>query len=80
MSLFTLAIHGGAGTILRQDMTAEKELAYRRALEEALEAGYRLLEKGGTALAAVISITGIRTLRCALGGFHTLLTLVDNVR
>jgi L-asparaginase / beta-aspartyl-peptidase len=53
MSLFTLAIHGGAGTILRQDMTAEKELAYRQALEEALEAGYRLLEKGGTALAAV---------------------------
>lgn len=53
MAQFTLAVHGGAGTILRQDMTTEKEAAYRQALEDALQAGYGLLEKGGTAVAAV---------------------------
>lgn len=53
MALFTLAIHGGAGTILRQDMTAEKEQAYLHALDSALEAGYSLLAKGGSAIDAV---------------------------
>lgn len=53
MALFTLAVHGGAGTILRQDMTAEKEAAYKQALEEALQAGYAILEKGLTSIEAV---------------------------
>ncbi len=57
MSTYTLVIHGGAGTILKQDMTDEKELAYRTALEDALNAGYMLLEKGGTAVAAVLAAT-----------------------
>ena len=57
MSIFTLVIHGGAGTILKQDMTDEKESAYRKALNDALESGYKLLEKGGTAVEAVLAAT-----------------------
>lgn len=48
-----LAIHGGAGVILRDDLTPEQEDAYRAGLEEALEAGAEVLRKGGTALDAV---------------------------
>ena len=48
-----LAIHGGAGTILRKNMSAEKEAAYRAKLEEALRAGYALLDGGSEALDAV---------------------------
>lgn len=48
-----IAIHGGAGTILKQYMTAEKEKAYQEKLNEALMAGYSILEKGGSALDAV---------------------------
>ncbi len=53
MSTFTIAIHGGAGTILKKDMTPEKEIAYKNALEEALATGYMLLEKGHSAVDAV---------------------------
>ena len=53
MSKFTIAIHGGAGTISRKTMTAEKEAAYLKALNEALDAGYKILEKKGDALDAV---------------------------
>lgn len=60
MQTFSIAIHGGAGTILKQDMTAELEAAYSKGLQEALSAGYSVLDKGGTALdavaAAVISL------------------------
>ena len=48
-----LAIHGGAGTILRENLTAEREAEYRAKLEEALRAGYGILEQGGTSLDAV---------------------------
>lgn len=53
MQKISIAIHGGAGTILRSEMSAEKEMAYKEALQEALDAGYTILEKGGTALDAV---------------------------
>jgi len=60
MHKYTLAIHGGAGTILKENMTAEMENAYRNGLEDALKAGFQLLRKGGTAVdavkAAVISL------------------------
>ena len=60
MSHFTITIHGGAGTILKKHMTPEKESAYRAGLQDALTAGYELLEKGGSAMdavrAAVISL------------------------
>ena len=51
---FSLAVHGGAGTILRSQMTAEKEAAYHVAIETALKAGYAVLEKGGDAVDAVV--------------------------
>src|SRR5437016_1599438 len=50
---FAIAIHGGAGTLLKQNMTPEKDSAYRKNLSEALEAGYNILKNGGTALDAV---------------------------
>jgi beta-aspartyl-peptidase (threonine type) len=53
MPPYTLAIHGGAGTILRSEMTADKEAAYTHALKEALEAGESILQGGGSALDAV---------------------------
>ncbi len=53
MATITLALHGGAGTILRQDMTPELEQSYLSGLEQALLAGYTVLEKGGTAIDAV---------------------------
>lgn len=53
MSTFTLVIHGGAGTILKEDMTPELEQAYIAGLEEALNAGFGVLEGGGSSVNAV---------------------------
>ena len=50
-----LAIHGGAGTILRENMTPEREAEYRAKLEEALKAGYSILQQGGASLDAVVA-------------------------
>ena len=48
-----LALHGGAGTILKSRLTAELEGKYRSGLKNALESGWHILESGGTALDAV---------------------------
>ena len=48
-----LVIHGGAGTITRGSMTAEREKEYRDKLEEALKSGHAVLARGGTSLDAV---------------------------
>ncbi len=48
-----MVIHGGAGTMKRAKMTPERERAYREKLGQALEAGYRILDKGGSSLDAV---------------------------
>lgn len=48
-----LAIHGGAGTITRTAMSADKEAAYQQALNDILAAGQRILVDGGSALDAV---------------------------
>ena len=50
---FAIVIHGGAGTILKKNMTTEKEAAYRAKLEEAIKTGYKVLAEGGTSLDAV---------------------------
>ena len=47
------AIHGGAGTILKSEMSAEREKQYRAALTQALMTGYGILKKGGAGLDAV---------------------------
>ena len=53
MKKIALAIHGGAGTILKSEMTAELEAEYRNALAKALQKGWRILSKNGSALDAV---------------------------
>jgi L-asparaginase / beta-aspartyl-peptidase len=53
MSRYTLAIHGGAGTIVKEDMTRELEQAYQQSLKSALDAGYAVLEEGGSAINAI---------------------------
>ncbi len=50
---FTIVVHGGAGTILKEDMTPELEKAYQDGLQQALDASYAVLEKGGTAVNAI---------------------------
>jgi beta-aspartyl-peptidase (threonine type) len=51
----TLVIHGGAGTIRRENMSPEREKAYREALKQALDAGFDVLRSGGTSLEAVVA-------------------------
>lgn len=53
MSKYSLAIHGGAGTILKEDMNPELEAAYLEGLSQALKGGFAVLEEGGTAVNAV---------------------------
>jgi L-asparaginase / beta-aspartyl-peptidase len=53
MTKISIAIHGGAGTIIKEDMTPELEIEYRKALQESLDAGYAVLENGGTSINAV---------------------------
>ncbi len=48
-----LAIHGGAGTIDRARMTPELEAEYKHGLQLGLDAGWSVLQKDGSALAAV---------------------------
>ncbi|MBX7513644.1 isoaspartyl peptidase/L-asparaginase [Qipengyuania sp. GH38] len=50
---WSFAIHGGAGTISREDMTPEEDAAHRAALQAALDAGSKVLDEGGTAMDAV---------------------------
>ncbi|WP_223032443.1 isoaspartyl peptidase/L-asparaginase family protein [Hanstruepera marina] len=52
-SEFSIVIHGGAGTILKKNMTPEKEAAYLAKLEEAIRVGYNILRHGGSSLDAV---------------------------
>lgn len=53
MKTLVIAIHGGAGTILKKKMTPEMEEAYLSKLKESLEVGYRLLADGHTSVEAV---------------------------
>ncbi|WCO02007.1 isoaspartyl peptidase/L-asparaginase family protein [Psychroserpens ponticola] len=53
MKTFSIAIHGGAGTLVKGMMTAELEAQYRNDLKAALNKGYAVLNKGGSAIDAV---------------------------
>jgi beta-aspartyl-peptidase (threonine type) len=48
-----IVIHGGAGTILKENMTTEVESAYLNKLEEAVQTGYEILKNGGSSQSAV---------------------------
>ena len=50
---FAIVIHGGAGGITRENHNQEQQEAYSQKLQEALDAGYAVLEKGGNSLDAV---------------------------
>lgn len=56
---YGLVIHGGAGTILKKNMSPEKETAYTEKLHEALSTGYKILDSGGTSLDAVNAVINI---------------------
>ena len=56
--MFGIAIHGGAGTLPRAEIPAEREQQYRLGLAEALDAGRSLLERGGNSVDAVMRAVG----------------------
>lgn len=51
--MYAIAIHGGAGTIARHLLDEEKQKRYEQGLHDALDAGYAVLEQGGSAVDAV---------------------------
>ncbi|MFC5270450.1 isoaspartyl peptidase/L-asparaginase [Adhaeribacter terreus] len=53
MSDFVIVVHGGAENKGRDEITPEKEAAFRNGIEKALQAGHEILETGGTAVDAV---------------------------
>ena len=50
---YAIAIHAGAGTIKRENMSPQKEKAYKQALNQALDIGEKILKEGGTSMDAV---------------------------
>ena len=50
---YAIAIHGGAGTILRKNLSPEKEKSIRAVLNQALDTGKKILDEGGTSMDAV---------------------------
>ncbi len=50
---FAIVLHGGAGTILKENMSPEQEKTYTTILEKAINTGYSVLENGGSSLKAV---------------------------
>jgi L-asparaginase / beta-aspartyl-peptidase len=72
---FALAIHGGAGTILRSKMTAEREAAYHAGLRRSLDAGRVVLADGGSALdaatAAVMALEDEPLFNAGRGAVYT---------
>ena len=50
---WSIAIHGGAGTIKPDSVSPEKEAEYEAALQEALDAGATILAEGGSAMDAI---------------------------
>lgn len=50
---FGIVIHGGAGTILKKNMTPELEKEYRAVLAQAIEVGHAILKEGGSSQEAV---------------------------
>ncbi len=53
MNTYGIALHGGAGTLVKGSMTPELEKKYIRTLNKAKEIGFSILKKGGTALQAI---------------------------
>lgn len=75
MTKIALAIHGGAGTIHRSQMTPELEREYRGGLRAGLDAGWAILQEGGHALdaveAAVVSLENFPLFNAGRGSVFT---------
>jgi beta-aspartyl-peptidase (threonine type) len=75
MKKHAIAIHGGAGTILRTLMTPEKEAQYKQGLKNALLIGNEILNKGGSSLdaveAAVMSLENFPLFNAGKGAVFT---------
>lgn len=75
MKKHTIAIHGGAGTLVKGTMTTEKERAYKESLNDALTIGNSILEDGGTAMqaveAAVVSLENSHLFNAGKGSVFT---------
>ena len=75
MAKIAIAIHGGVGTILRSQMTPDLEREYRHELGSALNAGWDILEKGGSSLdaveAAVVSLEDFPLFNAGRGSVFT---------
>ena len=75
MAKIALAVHGGAGTILRSLMTPELEAEYRGGLEDGLRAGWDVLQQGGSSLdaveAAVVSLEDFPLFNAGRGSVFT---------
>jgi beta-aspartyl-peptidase (threonine type) len=54
-----LAVHGGAGTIRKADISARTEARLHAALERSLRAGHAVLDAGGAALDAVVAAVAV---------------------
>lgn len=53
--MFAIAVHGGAGTIARHLLNEEKQKEYEAGLQAAIDAGYAVLEGGGSSQDAVVA-------------------------
>lgn len=75
MNKFAIAIHGGAGTILRSLMTPDKEQLYMNALQEAIDTGHAILKRGGSSIdaveAAVVSLENFPLFNAGKGAVFT---------
>jgi len=51
-----IAVHGGAGTITRENMSPEQEAAYRTAMDQAVSSGYAALQRGLSGIDVVVAV------------------------
>jgi len=56
---FGIILHGGAGTILKENMSDSLEAAYHNVLEIAIKTGHQILENGGTSLEAIAATINV---------------------
>jgi L-asparaginase / beta-aspartyl-peptidase len=75
MQKISIAIHGGAGTILKTMLTPELEIQYKTGLQQALDAGYTILNNGGISIdavqAAVVSLENNILFNAGHGAVYT---------
>ena len=56
---YVIALHGGSGNLRKLNLTPEEEKEFITAMDQALEAGKKALEKGATASEAVVEVIGV---------------------